>query len=131
MKTRTLTFPALILIATVTIIPAAARWQPETFETKGSAAPRQANSGLLRLAGERFQPLGKPGIIFFTHTEKGQCVAFDNGNQAVLTAADIEWICTDPNVSKHIPHTGIHIKGARIEGELNLSLCRHPFPSVF
>jgi sRNA-binding regulator protein Hfq len=52
-------------------------------------------------------------------------------NNRVIRGKFIKWLCTDPNASSMVTHKGILVKGARIEGELDLSDARISFPLSF
>ena len=43
------------------------------------------------------------------------------GKERVLRADRIEWLCTDREAIKEVTHRGVGIKGARIDGEVDLS----------
>ena len=48
-----------------------------------------------------------------------------------LRASLIVWLCTAPEPRLFVTHCGLSIKGARIEGSLNLELARLDFPLIF
>jgi sRNA-binding regulator protein Hfq len=49
----------------------------------------------------------------------------------IIRAKIIEWLCTDRNAKDKISHKGIMVKGARIDGVLNLADARIPFSLSF
>lgn len=52
-------------------------------------------------------------------------------NTRVLRARCIFWLCTDREASAIVTHKGIQVKGARIDGKLDLSGARISFPLWF
>ena len=52
-------------------------------------------------------------------------------NTRVIRAECIAWLCTDPQASAMVTHKGIRVKGARIDGRLDLSDARISFPLKF
>ena len=85
---------------------------------------------LLDLAKKRFgEPLSKADKTLFAQTAKGEVAHYGEGDPAeadkwgedrVLHADRIVWLCTDPDAAKEVTYQGVHIKGARIEGILEL-----------
>lgn len=53
------------------------------------------------------------------------------GEERVLSADHVAWLCTDPQASKLVTHKGIWVRGARVEGQLDLAFARVPFPLQF
>ncbi|UCG49297.1 MAG: hypothetical protein JSU94_05835 [Phycisphaerales bacterium] len=53
------------------------------------------------------------------------------GSERVLKADRIAWLCTNPETMAIVPRQGIEIRGARIEGDLDLRFATVPFPLVF
>ena len=49
------------------------------------------------------------------------------GDERVHKADCIAWLCTDPQASALVSHRGIQVKGARIDGELDLRFAKIPF----
>lgn len=45
-----------------------------------------------------------------------------------ISAALLQWLCTDSNAAQKVSRQGILIWGAKIEGTLDLSYCQIPFP---
>jgi sRNA-binding regulator protein Hfq len=52
-------------------------------------------------------------------------------NSRVIRAECIAWLCTDSGSSEIATHLGIRVRGARVEGELNLAYARFSFPLGF
>ncbi|MEK6677598.1 MAG: hypothetical protein AABZ47_18335 [Planctomycetota bacterium] len=52
-------------------------------------------------------------------------------DSSVLRADVIAWLCTDKHAKELMPHNGIQIWGARIEGKLDLEEADLPFQLVF
>lgn len=50
------------------------------------------------------------------------------GEDRVLKANRIAWLCTDPSATKEVTDKGVNIWGARIEDEIQLSFARIDFP---
>jgi len=50
------------------------------------------------------------------------------GEDRRLRSKVIAWLCTDPEASALVTHRGINMTGARIDGHLDLSFARMPFP---
>jgi hypothetical protein len=48
-----------------------------------------------------------------------------------LSAKRIAWLCTDKRAVQLVTHKGIMVKGARIDGKLDLMFARIPFPLYF
>ncbi len=105
----------------------------------------EEKSELVELAKKHFDDLSEAEIKFFTAVEKEEVADYTSsneeennpenadqwGNDRVLHAKKIKWLCTDPKAAKLVTHQGIQIKGARIEGELNLQFVEMGFPLVF
>ena len=95
-------------------------------------------SQLLKLAKERFAAdWTDADEIMFTQTALGKEAHYGDGvppegdkrdKKRVLQADRIEWLCTDPEATTAVTHRGVQIKGARIEGELDLSYAKIEFP---
>jgi hypothetical protein len=104
----------------------------------GSAADRSGE--LLRLARVEFGELTEPEIVLFRETANGRKAilgtgdaadAAKSGDERVIPASRIRWLLTDPLASKEVlPHEGIWIEGARIEGRLDLRDARVRFGLV-
>ena len=105
----------------------------------------EEKSELVELAKKHFDDLSEAEIKFFTAIEKEEIADYTSsneeennpenadqwGNDRVLHAKTIKWLCTDPKAAKLVTYKGIQIKGARIEGELNLQFAVMGFPLVF
>ncbi len=50
------------------------------------------------------------------------------GESRTLRAECIAWLCTDPKARPLVTHRGIQLRGARLDGDLDLSFARIPFP---
>ncbi len=53
------------------------------------------------------------------------------GDERTLKADRIAWLCTDPHSSALVSYRGIHVKGARIDGALDLRFAKIPFSLNF
>lgn len=92
---------------------------------------------LLELAKARFGDLSPAETKLFQQTANGEVAYFGEGDPAeaatwgkdrVLQADRIRWLCTDPEAVKEmLPHEGVRIIGARIEGQLRLSYAEIEF----
>lgn len=99
---------------------------------------------LLELAEARF---GKTKVDknLFAATAKGEFADYSSekdeendpanadkwGDERVIKAEQIQWLCTDPKAAKLVTHKGIQVIGARIEGELDLQFAKISFPLYF
>ncbi|MCH8244246.1 MAG: hypothetical protein IH897_16790, partial [Planctomycetes bacterium] len=107
------------------------------------AAPDAANrksrmKQLLELAKERFpHDWTDADERLFGQTAIGEVADYGDGDPAeadkwgeerVLRADRIEWLCTDREAITAVTHRGVQIKGARIDGELDLSFAKIEFP---
>ncbi len=102
-------------------------------------------SKLFRLAREKFGTLSQAEEKLFQATAKGKFADYrtdseeDNdpagaekwGDERVLKADRIAWLCTDSQASGLVTCRGIVVKGARIDGELDLELAEIAFPLHF
>jgi len=99
---------------------------------------------LLGLAEIEFKKLSKAEVEFFTKTAKGEEANYqsgdeldnpekadDWGDERVLQADRIEWLCTDKEASKHITHKGLQVAGIRVDRELDLAYASLNFPLCF
>ncbi len=105
----------------------------------------EKKSELIDLAKKHFGELSEAEIKFFTAVENEELADYKSGNEEenkpenanqwgndrVLHAKKIKWLCTDLKAAKLVIHQGIKIKGACIEGELNLQFAEMGFPLVF
>ena len=103
----------------------------------GPTSDRSAR--LLKLAETRFgNELTDADRTLFRATANGEAADYGDGDpaeadtwgeQRTLQADRIRWLCTDPEAANEVlPHEGIWIKGARIEGQLWLSYVKVDFP---
>ncbi len=93
---------------------------------------------LLELARQRFRDdWTDADETLFRQTAKGEIAAYGKGDPAdadkwgkdrVLRADRIEWLCTDRDAVKEVTRKGVRIKGARIEGHVDLSYVKIEFP---
>jgi hypothetical protein len=102
-------------------------------------------SKLLDLARKKFGALTETEKILFQAVVNGELADFSDsldknndpngaekwGDERVLKADRIAWLCTDPEASDMVTHKGIRVKGARIDGELDLEYARISFPLYF
>jgi sRNA-binding regulator protein Hfq len=63
--------------------------------------------------------------------ENDPAQAADWGEDRVLQADRVSWICTDRAATSLVTHSGILVVGARIDGILDLEWARSPFPLAF
>jgi len=97
-----------------------------------------SSEALLELARERFRDdWTDADETLFRQTAKGKIAAYGKGDPAdadkwakdrVLRADRIEWLCTDRDAVKEVTRKGVRIKGARIEGHVDLSYVKIEFP---
>ncbi|MHC4736416.1 MAG: hypothetical protein ACYTDW_18450, partial [Planctomycetota bacterium] len=102
-------------------------------------------SKLLELAKGRFGKLNKAEEKLFRSFADGGLADFSAdkekendpakadkwGPDRVLTADRIFWLCRDRKALELATHNGVRVKGARIDGELDLSDVRISFPLCF
>ena len=100
---------------------------------------------LIDLARKKFRDLTVAEAKMFEAAAKGElaeCSADDEGqndpakaaewgDERVLKADRIAWLCADPQASALVTHRGISLKGARIDGDLDLRFMTICFPLVF
>lgn len=99
---------------------------------------------LLGLAEKEFGTLSEAEVKFFTATAKGDVADYQSddeldkpenadkwGDERVLQANRIEWLCTDRDALKCITHKGIQVLGLRVEGKLDLAFAKLDFPFLF
>ena len=105
----------------------------------------EEKSELVELAKNHFGELSEAEVKFFTATAKGEYWDYKSGSkeannpenadewgdERVLRASVIEWLCTDRNASQFITHKGIGVTGVRIDGQLNLQFAQMDFPIIF
>jgi len=102
-------------------------------------------SKLFDLAKQTFKTLTPAEVTLFQLVAMGKDVKLlskmekDNnplgadkwGEDRVLNADRINWLCTDAQASRLVPYWGIQVCGARIDGKLDLQFAKISFPLVF
>lgn len=102
-------------------------------------------SNLLELATQKFGALTTAEEKLFRAAANGKLADYSAdsekvndpataenwGKERLLNANRIAWLCTDPQASVLVTHRGIWIKGARIDGELDLQFAKISFPLFF
>jgi hypothetical protein len=102
-------------------------------------------SNILQLAKKRFGSISEAekkflravvnGLManYISTTEKNDDpeMAEGWGNERVVRAEVIAWLCTNRHVSTLVTHRGIAARGVRVEGRLNLHFARIMFPLCF
>lgn len=111
-----------------------------------TANPNMDNrSTLLELARQKFSTLSEADEKLFSAVAKGELADYsaeaeqDNdppkaerwGEERILKADRIYWLCTDKVAAGLVKHKGISVKGAHIDDELELEQVRIPFRLVF
>ncbi len=105
----------------------------------------EEKSELVKLAKKHFDDLSEAEIKFLTAVEKEEIADYTSsneeennpenadrwGNDRILHAKKIQWLCTNPEPAKLVTRKGIQIIGARIEGELDLQFEEMGFPLAF
>lgn len=105
----------------------------------------EEKSELFELAKKHFDDLSEEDFVFFTAVENEAIADYTSsdekennpenadkwGNDRVLHAEKMKWLCTDLKAAKFITHKGIQVVGARIKGGLDLQLVEMGFPLVF
>jgi hypothetical protein len=89
----------------------------------------EAEPELLRLARARFKTLSANEEKMFREVAAG-LQAVCTGDPPIR-AECIEWLCTDNAATGLVSHGGVHVVGARIDGELRLQHAQIPFPLTF
>ena len=96
---------------------------------------------LIELAKERFGTLTEAEEKLFRAVARGEVADYtsgskeaDNpanakgwGDERVLAANRIAWLCTDPQAVKLVSRKGLTVRGSRIDGELDLEEAEIPF----
>jgi hypothetical protein len=99
---------------------------------------------LVELAKKQFGTLTAAEEKLFRKTAAGEAADYsspiedDNdpanaeswGDNRVLKADRIEWLCADKKAKEYITHKGLEIQGARIEGVLDLEGVRFPYTCI-
>lgn len=102
-------------------------------------------SKMVELSKEKFGNLSKATEILIFKVAKGEIADFTSdleeincpktadkwGNDRVLDAEIITWLCTDSEVSELVTQKGIQVKGARIDKKLDLAFARVSFRLFF
>lgn len=97
---------------------------------------------LLGLAHKRFPNFCLTDEILFTSVADGVFADFSTGDKEkddpanaekwgedrIIPADRIVWLCTDRKAKELVAYKGIQIEGAKIEGELDLLFAMVPFP---
>jgi len=110
-----------------------------------SGGTNENASKLLELAKGRFGKLNEAEEKLFRSFADGELADYsaekekDNdpakadkwGSERVLDADRIAWLCTNLEASAMVTHKGILVRGARIDGKLNLQFVRISFPLYF
>jgi len=108
----------------------------------GTQAASDEEPELLTLARQRFEELSPADEKLFRAVAKGELANYSAGakekddpakapewsEERVLKSDRIAWLCTDPRASRLVTHRGIGVKGARIDGVLELRFAKIPFP---
>jgi len=121
------------------------RPQYSTEKRKGVTMNR-ISEGLLDLARKKFGTLTEAEENLFQKVVNGETADCSDSSEKnkdpngakewdeetrVIRAKCIAWLCTDPEASAMVTHKGIRVKGARIDGELDLEFARISFPLYF
>ena len=99
---------------------------------------------LVKLAVARFPTLTPAEKNLFRKIAAGEVADYSSSNQdendpahaedwgenRVLQAERIAWLCANKKAREYITHRGLHIRGARIEGVLDLEIVRFPYYCV-
>jgi hypothetical protein len=98
---------------------------------------------LIELAIQKFGKLKPAEEILFENVTKGEITDRKDkkenkdpgnasmwGNERVVRAKCVEWLCRDKEALKFVTHKGIQVKGVRIDEELSLMFAKIPFPLV-
>jgi len=100
---------------------------------------------LIDLAKAKFDELTKAETKLFEETPIGIFIVCsgpegkdndpNNADQwpaiRTIRAECVEWLCTDPEASSLVTHKGVQVKGARIDGEIDLKFAKISFPLYF
>ncbi len=103
------------------------------------------SSRLIELAKEEFGSITNSERKLFMAVVKGEFVDYsakepkdnnpanskDWSKKRILKANIVIWLCNDSQASGQITRFGIKVKGARIDGEINLQYMRCSFPLFF
>jgi hypothetical protein len=109
----------------------------------GAEAMTENENKLLVLATKEFGTLTEAEIIFFRMVTLSYPVDYSKGGdknpandskwgqERVIRASRITWLCRDPQAASLVGTQGIAVIGARIEDELDLSFSKVLFPLIF
>jgi len=87
---------------------------------------------LLKLAKEKFgETLTKAEIKLLEKVINVELADYSDDEERNLRAWVIEWLCSDKQATALVTHRGICIKGAHIDGPINLAYLNIPFPLYF
>jgi sRNA-binding regulator protein Hfq len=99
---------------------------------------------LIELAKKRFEDFGEADEVLFTavadgtlanYTEGGDKDKIENAGgwteRRIIKANRIEWLCRDRQAKELVTDKGILVKGAKIEGVVDISFAEIPFPLGF
>lgn len=97
---------------------------------------------LIELATKRFGGLTEPERKLFAAAAQGELADYtagvpdDNdpsratewGDERALNADRVAWLCSDPQAQQIVAPLGLSVRGARLEGPLDLSFAKVPYP---
>ena len=100
---------------------------------------------LIKLAQQEFGTLTEAEAKFFDAVANGSLVDYSAeaeeendpgmaekwGEERILRASRVAWLCTDPEAARRVTHRGIEVMGVRVDGELYLQFAKIPFPLRF
>jgi hypothetical protein len=86
---------------------------------------------LIELARQKFAGdlLATEEVLFWA-VEMGSVARFgvSSGANDIVRGDRLSWLCTDSNARQLVTHKGVSLVRAQIEGEVNLSFAKIPFP---
>ncbi len=99
----------------------------------------------MELARAEFEDFGPADEKFFRAVAEGEVAEYREGDEdkdspanadkwgeeRVLKADRIGWVCTDKDAREEVTHRGIEVKGARIDGNVDLAFRKVPFDLFF
>jgi sRNA-binding regulator protein Hfq len=105
----------------------------------------ESRLGLLELATQKFPELSAGEKKLFVAVASGKVAdcsskaeeendpaqAAEWRDDRVISADRIAWLCTDPQAGSYVTRQGISVRGARVDGELELAFATIPFPLYF
>ena len=85
---------------------------------------------VLDLAAARFHDIWPAERILFETAASGKHPDFTLGEakDRIIRADRISWVCANPEASAQVTYRGLSITGAAIDGEVDLSWAKVPFP---